>query len=79
MWIIFIAAILILPVSICIIFSLILIGIKCFYYFRKNPYPLPIIYVQAHPTEIYNYADVHNVSKNESGYNQDLPIAQQIH
>jgi hypothetical protein len=79
MWIIFIAAILILPVSICIIFSLILIGIKCFYYFRKNPYSLPIIYIQTYPTEVYNYADVNNISKNESRYNQDLPIAQQIY
>ena len=78
MWIIFIA-ILILPVSVCIIFGMIFIGIKCFYYLKRNPYSLPIIYIQTYPTEVYNYADVNNISKNESRYNQDLPIAQQIH
>jgi hypothetical protein len=77
MWIIFIATILILPISICMIFSLIIIGIKCFYYFRMNPNPnpLPIIYVEA---QIYDAKSISNRnSKDEC--NQDLPNARRIY
>lgn len=81
MWIIFIAAILILPISVCIIFSLIVIGIKCSYYFRMNPTPLPIIYVEVHPNQVYDYAHVKNISNQDSKHecNQDLPNARRIY